>query len=981
MSHHVSGGGASLYDDIPSLAIQAEDFITRSFYGKTAAEARRRAYAVGLQSPLWLWTHQQVTKDAGAPKHMRQAIHLVHWMHRHGAEMGRVAVLVPLSWKAIFKHEFEVQSAEAKLKECPVILAHHELAALNKRDGTKYRYLAVLYLVDSLPRHLGTAAAAQPLPPSEEKLISEAMGAATDVFVLCADAGWMAPQLQASWYKTFVTKLQMEQPLISFDESVTTEAAMQAAGAYFPSLVGPAIPLCCSRHPNQRQLEQGHVRVESCCKHLCLRPYPCHRQDHVCTCTCHPGEGHVSCTYACGKTLPCGHKCLLKCGEPCCCFEVVEQPLSCTHEKLIGMNKETLEPIYAVVRHVFKGVCSDAGLPCAVEYETECARCLGSLTVKCFEAQEQGHTLEHRTMICAACKRRERELRSKLLGELLTGAEAQKKKMKAELQRSLHHQRKAAAQGLFRPGTRVEIVDATKCVPPLFAEDDFPGIVFADMADPGFFQEMEGAYGTFVSNHVDVMDRSEVRNLVRLPTGKHVLVTDGGLRMIQALTSNITTTAPLMLTFQGHGGTSSTSASSKGEAAADAAAVAVNGAEFAAAKMMLNGTYYLAQPVPCDECAGDENAQEAVLTDKVVRVVSLDPLSPKNVVIACTLTTVTGHHSSDSDGEVVGRALSAAENEQKRRRLEVNGPPGAQLDCTDRVICLPVPITALEPMPAMVAGKYVFVTAPERQVRHPHDLVKLEAQLHHLTSVELPPSAHVTAAPIDADTPYTLVTVINPPVNCEAVRGPCAVLRCRDARVVVRAKVSKTAAAHRRHGGGGGHGRGGLAHATPATASSAAATTGQTLLVVVPFMFTVGDELAEAEGALDAAAQKIFEQRLHTELTALSDDLALRNEEEAFNAQQQMPPVTPSMAAAAHYAFSVPVPLPTASAIAAARKSAVEMPAGTPIATRVAHTKDKIVYKQELVHLAQWVTTMKERAKKDKESDAHHMKYIRSLKR
>ena len=160
MSHHVSGGSASLYDDIPFLAIQAEDFITRSFYGKTAAEARRRAYAVGLQSPLWLWTHQQVTKDAGAPKHMRQAIHLVHWMHRHGAEMGRVAVLVPLSWKAIFKHEFEVQSAEAKLKECPVILAHHELAALNKRDGTKYRYLAVLYLVDSLsPRNGGGGAA------------------------------------------------------------------------------------------------------------------------------------------------------------------------------------------------------------------------------------------------------------------------------------------------------------------------------------------------------------------------------------------------------------------------------------------------------------------------------------------------------------------------------------------------------------------------------------------------------------------------------------------------------------------------------------------------------------------------------------------------------------------------------------------------------------------------------------------------------
>ncbi|KPI84587.1 hypothetical protein ABL78_6348 [Leptomonas seymouri] len=970
-------GSASLYDGIPPLATQAEDFITRAFYGKTTAEARKHAYAMGLQSPLWLWTHQQITKDAGAPKEMRKVIHLIHWLHRHGTEMARVAVLLPFALKAMFKHEFEVHCAEMQMRDCPVILAHHELAALNKRDNTKYRYRAVLYLVDALPRSLSTSA--QPMPSSEEKFISEAMGAATDAFVLCADAGWMAPQLQAKWYKTFVTKLQGEQPLISFDGSVLTEAVMQAADARFPSLVGPSIPLCCSRHPNQRQLEHGHVRIESHCKHLCLSLYSCQRPDHVCTRSCHLGESHVSCPYACGKTLPCGHKCLQRCGQPCNCFEVIEQPLTCSHERVIGMNKETLEPITTIVRHVFKGVCSDATLPCAVEYETECARCLGSLTVKCFEVQEMGHTPEHRTMICAACKRRERELRAKLLGELLTDAEAQKKKMKAELQQSLHHQRKAAAQGLFRPGTRVEIIDATKCVPPLFAEEDFPGIAFVDMAAPGFFQEMNGAYGSFVSNHVDVMDRSEVRNLVRLPTGKHVLVTDGGLRMIQALTNNITCTVPLMLTFQGQGDDSSRNGSSGGDGT-DAANM--DGAELAIAKSMLNGTYYLAQPVPCDDVDGEES-----LTDKVVRVVSLDPLSPKNVMVECTLCTVTVHNAEE-DGVNTKNGSSAAGNAAtttsvppalKRCRLESHEADHPKHDCVLQTIRLSVPIAFLEPMSAMVEGKNVFVTTPERQVRHPHDLEKLEAQLRHLAGLKLTPSAHVTAAPIDRDTPYSLVTVINPPMNCEAARGPCAVLKCGDTRLVVRAKTSRTAAHRRdsraapqqhRH-----HGSRSTAHA-----SSATATTAQTLLVIVPFMCVVGDEIAEAEGALDAAAQKALEQRLHAELTALSEDLALRNEEEAFHTQQQMPPVTASMLAAEQHALSVPVPLPTPSAVAAARKSAMDLPAGTSIATRLAQTKDKIACKQEAVQLPQYVATMREKALKDKDSDAHHVKYIRSLK-
>ncbi|KAG5496447.1 hypothetical protein JKF63_02749 [Porcisia hertigi] len=954
--------GSSLYEGINSLASQAEDFITRSFYGKAGVEARQRAFSMGLQSPLWLWTYQQITSDAGPPKGVRKVMYLIEWMHRHSVESRHIAILVPFSWKAMCQQEFKQYSSQTEMMECPVILAHHELPALNKRDRTKYRYRAVLYLMDALPRNLSSLA---PPPPSEELLVSEAMGAAMDAFVLCADAGWMASQVQAKWYKVFVTMLEDVRAVISLDANTTTQAAMDQAAAYFPSLVGPALPLCCGKHPNQRQLEYGLARIEPFCKRLCLGSYACHRLDHVCTRTCHPEEGDLTCSYACGVTLPCGHKCLLQCGVPCNCFEVVEVPLTCSHEKILGMNKDTLEPIYGVVRHIYRGVCADADLPCAVSYDTECARCLGSFTVSCFEAQEHSHSLAHKTLICPACRRRERELRAKILGELLTDVEFQKKKVKAELQRSLHHQRKAAAQGLFRPGIRVEIVDATKCVPPLFAEDDFPGIDFADMDAPTFFQDMEGAYGTFISNHVDVMDRSEVRNLVRLPSGKHVLVTDGGLRMIQALTNNITQAAPLMLTYSG-----------KDDGAAEGAAL--DSAEFATARMMLNGVYYLAQPVPCDEVP-----EEKVLTDKVVRVVELDPLSAKNVIVECKLYRVcerifdlVGEEPADSAHAGSVASASPTPPTPKRRRLEMGAVDVSRYECTEQIVRLSVPISVLEPMPGMEEGKCVFVNAPERQVRNPHDMVRIEAMLRSLTGLFLPAEAHVTAAAIDPDTPYSLVRVVNPPVNCETARGPCAVLKCSNTSLMVRATSDKLP--HRR--GGGAH-QNGDRRGPQRPPQSTPAATAPMLLVVVPFVFTVGDELTEAERALDTAAQKVFEQRLQAELTALSQDLALRHEEEAFHAQQQMPEVTSAMLDADLSAFSVPMTPPTAAEVAAARQKSMELPIGTPISSRVARTKDKLLCKQEALQLKQWVAAMRERAQKDKESDAQHVKYIRSLRR
>lgn len=936
--------------NIPSAVSQLEDCITAKFYGKKSAEALRQCHIMGLQSPLWLWTHQEPTKSTGVAKEIIKTIHLTQWLHRNSVEMAQIAVILPASWKPIWKHEFMQRCSSAAAPVFPTVLAHHELLAMNRRDGTKYEYRAVLYILGLQPEMRLLQAAI-----GQEDFLSVAIGAATQAFVLCVDAGWAAPRLTAKWtqWRNVLAKFKDEQPPISGLSCLENGSATQHEGARLPSLMSASLPLCCGRHPGQRQLDYGLSPILSTCKHLCLSSFACRHANHICTERCHLHDPLHCCAYVCPTALPCGHPCLVQCGQRCNCFETIEKPLGCSHEVVLGLDATSLEPIYGTVHHIFRGVCADAALPCVVEYDTECSRCMGTMRVKCFEAVEQCHTREHKTMICRTCERVEREARARLLGELLTSAELQRRKLKSELQRTLHQQRKAAAIGLFRPGSRVEIIDSTKCVPPLFAEDDFPNVDFMDMEDPNFFSDVDGAYGIFVSNHVDVMDRNEVRNLVRLPHGKHVLVTDGGLRMIKALTSGVTSAATLLIGYHG-----SSSADVKDGAAGGEGDT--NASDFAMAKTMVGKHYYLAQPVACAD------VPSGVLADKIVEVVGLDPTSAEHVKVECKLYRIVDSFSGAEEESVVP---STAEEPLKRQRVEpsVDSVSAPALRCEAQLLALPVPIAALEAMGGMEKGKHVFVTAPERQLTNLHDRLQMEVLLRHVGGADFPVDLHVSAAPVHVDIPYSMIQVVNPPESLEKRLGPCAVLHPPERRIATRKsrQMSK---------------KSGATSSGAPTTGAANGNKARSPLVIVPFMFMVGDELAEAEGALDAAAQVEFQKRLQEVLSEKSDEMSLRNEEEAFHSQQQMPPVTAAMMAAVQQAASVPVPLPTAAEVAHWRKRAMELPAASALSTRLAHTKEKLAGKQEVAHQPEWVASMKEQMKRDDDSDRRHIAYVNSMK-
>lgn len=956
---------------LPSMVAQLENVITKFFYAKDGAELRRRASGLGLQSPVWLWTHEEEPAPTASAslrdgKDVRKTCRLMEWMVRNQVDLSTIAVLVPLSMKAALKEELAAclqrwlhdQDAApspslSNAALLPVVLAHHELTAMNRRDKTTYSYEAVVYVFGLPP-----GASSLPEAVGQSDCISEALGAARRAFVLIMDGGWAAASLTAKWpqWRNFLEKLRDEQPPISAAPPVAN--APQSPGQ-LPSLAGSSLPLCCARHPNHRQLEYGLTPVAAECRRLCLRHYDCGVAHHLCREQCHPSRRHAACPFACTKTLPCGHDCLLACSGRCNCYEVVERPLPCAHQVVLGLDPATLEPIYAAVAHVFKGVCADAGLPCAVEFATECARCLGPMTARCFEAQAHGHTAEGRTMLCPACQRAERELRAQILGEVLYGAEAEKKRLKVELQRSLHQQRKAATQGLFTPGVKVEVTDAIKCVPPLLADDDFPGVAFADMDDAGFYTRMAGAYGTFISSHVDVMDRSELRNLVRLPDGNHVLVTDGGLRMIRALTTGVTGAigAPLLLT---------------GAAAAPAAdGGAGNSPEFTAAKAMVGAVFYLSQPVSCAECDG------GTISDKVVTVTAIDPSAAGSVVVECRL--VRRHRGEDSgddgdDGEPPGA---------KRPRCE-DGPAA-----TEVALCFAAPIASLEPLRGYEAGQYVYVVNPEQQVTAPRLMADLEAAVQalllrsHVDTGKGVAAAigSLSAAPVNPDTAYELLGVVNPPLWLGGesaggdgdddgaptrALGPCAILRPRAAVSVVAA---------RQHPGRRSHGHGNGRFTSTVKTARSTTTAG---LVAVPFLFTVPDELTEAEGALDAAAQLRFEERLRAAVAARSEEQSLRNDEDAFHAQQQMGPVTAEARRLPRSALSVPVPLPTPAQVAAAKRRRLQMPDATAVTARIATAKDALAAKKEPLEVEGWLAAMKAQVARDDDVAALHLRSVQA---
>ncbi|CCW68454.1 unnamed protein product [Phytomonas sp. Hart1] len=961
-----------------SLVSRLEDSIIRFFYGPKAAKAALLTYKLGLQSPLWLWTHHTSEGDNRNAmcnrKEMQKLCNLIEWFLHNNVDVTKVAVIVPLELKAVVKRELLTAAKGRSEGEVPlpVVLAHHELGAINRRDHITYKYQAVLYVL-GLPPSLDLL----PRAISQENFIGDALEAAENGFVLFMDAGWKASVFKTKWpqWKNVLEKLQDEQPLISMSETLPLREDPKARRR-LPTLVGPSLPLCCAQHPNQRQIEYGLIPIVPACRRFCFHQYNCGKPGHVCREACHPAMRHDACPFACLSTMACEHGCLRSCAEPCACFQIIERPLTCSHSIVLGLEKESLEPIYGVVHHVFKGICGDSELPCEVEYTTECSRCLGPMPVRCFEAQQHRHTPDHRTMVCGLCRRLERELRAQLLGTVLLDTEAEKGRVKMEMQRSLYQQRKAAAQGLFWAGAKVEIIDPTKCMPPLFAEEDFPGIEFVDMNDPNFYEKMGGAYGTFVSNHVDVMDRGELRNLVRLPDGLHVLVTDGGLRMIRALADSVKTSKTLLLTNNG--------ASSS---IPDTAAVDAGGSvDFAAAKTMIGELYYLSQPVPCPAWE-----PSGILSDKVVRVVGIDPSSSAHVMAECSIIKLLpGNTISPSR---IGEAASTnpipshdteSEPPLKRTRIGSEGATSPSHSCQIHcdypftssnyrheaiVLEVRVPLSSLDSLKGYQSGRYVFVVNPERQITNPHEVEMMEAAIQRSKFLGMA-NAAVCGARVQTDTPYKLLGIVNPPLNLAELNiGPCALLQPRSDSLI----AAPPSAVQRRMGSGHAN-RGGAVMPHPQQLPPPRA--GDLPLVLIPFMFTLPDELTEAENALDAAAMKRFEQRLEEALALKCEELSLRHDEEAFHAQQQMPEVSAQVLAAYRQTFSIPAPLPTPEQVAEAKRRYTKLPRASLASTRIIQAKDILASKQEEEQTSQWVEGMSDLFEKDFAADSLYIRRI-----
>ncbi|RNF25689.1 uncharacterized protein Tco025E_02126 [Trypanosoma conorhini] len=929
----------------PSLCARLERAITAFLY--TGPPGRSRAWLMGLQVPLWFWTHQLTVEGEREGREVQKVVNLLRWFHDNGASLTQVAVVVPGEVKVRLRAELltalQIGTVSDELA-LPTLLAPHELTAMNGRDRVVHQFEVVLYVLALPP-----VGRCLPVAMQQEQFLGDAIASARGAFILIGDVGWTAPHITVHWpqWRTFVMKLEEETPHVSSQGNAKLPDA-----ARFPTLVGTHIPLCCARHVEQRQLEHGVAPIARTCRRLCLQPFLCQREGHVCLEPCHPRVSHTNCPYACQTLLPCAHECLQSCSERCNCFEVHEHPLACSHKTVIGMDKVTMQPIYAEVRHIFKGYCVDAEFPCVVEYTTDCARCLGPLTTTCSEARQQNHTLEQKTMLCPGCIRLEREVRAKVLGEILVKTEEAKRQMKVEMQRSLHQQRKASSQGLFQEGSRVTICDVLKIVKPLCADADFPGVQFVDYDAPDFHASMDGAYGTFVSRHVDIDDLSEVRNLIRLRDGKHVLVADGGVSLIRALTSNITQQAPaLLLTYGGGAG----GGDGRGGPASLRDSVA-----FAKAAKMIGRSYYLPVPVPC----GD-----SVVSDKIVRVTAVDPASPEGVVVECTRTSVVPHAEEDhGDGAAeteadvdADRSNTAASDApaRKRPRPEAAPPKLHHLRTSVEPLTFTVPVALLEPIEGYAAGREVVVLDPTRQVTNPRDVEIFEAVLAQTPGIDLQGAA-VSTVPVGKDTSFILLGVVNSPSNLEKQYGPCAVLR-RHVRLV-------TVRSGRR--GRGAHGRPAAVHHVTNANSGA----GGTLVVLVPFVFTAADELLEAENSLDAAAAEKFEQQVRDTIAERSEELAIRHDEEAFHRQRQMPEVTAEALAQDRFAYSVPIALPTAESLAGVRTRHARLLCASPTSLRLSRQKDALALKQQQLGLGKWVEAMRTRYAQDRAADVAYCK-------
>lgn len=1065
-----------------SLSVTVEDLISCAFYAKDGSKRREKAYAYGLQSPLWFWSfcnNSNGSIDAKdiVEKEQVRLLNLVRWLVLSKRKEVSIALVVPLQWqtlmrqkvvlllgeitKALFGSKLEEEAEFLATRENALhveVLAHHELSIRRKRRQHMHSFVSnsasitdkeICSVERSYKLNYDVVLFSFGFPPciehlnqviSQEENLRDAVQASLCSFILSADIGWTSNFVFSRWkeWKVFSKKL-MDEPLpISVSLHHAGEACKEASFPHpqqggernlpseedkLPHLVGKAIPLCCSAHPNQRKLDYGTSSITLQCARLCLQPFGCGQSNHLCKELCHIStllgnlHSRQQCPFRCDKVMqPCGHKCLKECSSRCDCFQIVEVPLPCFHHVALGLDAETGETVYGRVDHIFKGSCANVSSSCQVEYTSECATCSGPLQVLCYEAQEMHHTLSNRTITCASCQRWTRELRAELLGSLLCEVEQNRKRLRIELVQSLHEQQKAAKRGLFLPGERVEIVDSTKCVAPLF-EDDFQNVKFLSMDECDFFSKTQGAYGTFVSSHVDTIDLTQIRNLVQLPSGLHVLVTDDGLKLIRPVTKLFLKNAKkLYLTYEGNNTSPAAVGSffensSKMQYASMLFIEEGNGStgmkeetfpNEAAAKEFLRlycgKAVYL--PTPISVALSEVDGDEKVFTDCFATVLGLasraEGTNPAAMIEVTTYTAGALLLGSGNRSTVESSLCGFSDNsdstsQRKYQDIEENNIKEENAEdpelfptyssslsvrteiLDDGLLCktsysFSTFISQLEPTDGFERNKCVYVLGPEHQVRETYALHLITIAARKEFQLK---SIIISSARLQADTPYTVVGLLNPPHLGEGYRplNPLVILSKSFFS-------STTKQFHGRHSliSKGSIGRKNEEFSAKEVNSEALPSL---LYFAIPFMFTKCDEEAKCEAALDQSSRKAFETLFETKKASKSEDICLRNEERTFRKLEQLAPVSEEARAQVRKTYSIPVPIPEAEVLASINQRYLAMPTASPTQCKALHLRDAFEKKKEQMMLGgKWKKDFVDRIALDNSADASHVSSI-----
>lgn len=1064
-----------------SLSASVEDLISCAFYAKDGPKRREKAYAYGLQSPLWFWSfcnssNSSVDTKGIIEKEQVRLLNLVRWLVLSKRKEVSIALIVPLQWqtlmkqkivlllgevtKALFGSNLEEEAEFLASRENALhveVLAHHELSIRKKRrehmqSSTSNPDLITVKKVCSVDRscnlNYDVILFSFGLPPciehvnqviSQEENLRDAIQASLCSFILSADIGWTSNFVFSRWkeWKVFAKKL-MDEPLpISISLHRTSDTCKQASSSHFqqgrernlttegdklPHLVGKAIPLCCSAHPNQRKMDYGTSSISLQCARLCLQRFGCGQPSHLCKEQCHIssslGNLHSSqqCPFRCDKVMqPCGHRCLKECSSRCDCFQMIEKPLPCFHQVPLGLSAETGETVYGRVDHVFKGSCVNGSSSCQVEYNSECASCSGPIQVLCYEAQEMHHTLSNRTIICDSCQRWTRELRAELLGSLLCEVEQNRKRLRVELVQSLHEQQKAAKCGLFFPGERVEIVDSTKCVAPLF-EDDFPNVKFLSMDECDFFSKTQGAYGTFVCSHVDTIDLTQMRNLVQLPSGLHVLVVDNGLKLIRPVTKlSLINSKKLYLTYERDNSSPTAVDSFFDNSSKMQAASMLFIEEGNDSSGMKDGTFpneaaareflrlYCGKvvyiPAPISAALSEVDGDEKIFTDCFATVLGLssraEGTSPGVMIevstyMSCALLLGSGKSStvdsslydfSDDSNLSFHKKELDIEKEKEEEKIKANEllpTDSSSLSVRtemleDGLLCktsysFSTIISQLEPTDGFEKNKCVYVLGPEHQVRETYALhlitIAARKEFQHESII-------VSSARLQVDTPYTVIGLLNPPHLGEGYRAlsPLVILSKSFSSSTTKEfhgrylRISKDSKEKKK---GEFNTKGENSEVLPSL-----------LYFAIPFMFTKCDEEAKCEAALDESSRKAFETLFETKKESKLEDICLRNEERAFRKLEQLAPVSEEARVQVRKAYSIPVPIPEAEALASINQSYLAMASASPTQCQALYVRDAFEKKKEqMMFGGKWTKVVVERIALDKSADASHVSSI-----